>query len=179
MKRLICTAFTALILSSNFAVADNGFSLGVSAVRADIDVNDVGINVNGDATGWRLFGLYKFNDKFGIEGGVSSFDGPDDPTIPSNFEVEHESFDLFAVGNLPVTEKLDLYGKLGFVSSTTEVEEDELSEVSSSSTDLALGLGAEYELSNRFAIRTEFQWSDSQNSGAVTMLSFGGVYRFQ
>ena len=179
MKRLINTAFAALLLSANPAIAGDGFSIGVSAVRADVDVNNEAMNVNGDTTGWRLFGLYKFNERFGIEGGVSSYDRPDDPSIPSNVEAEHESFDLFAVGTLPLTEKLDLFGKMGFVSSTTELEEDELNEVSSSSTDLALAFGGEYELTRKLAIRGEYQWVDSQNSGAGNMLSLSGVFSFQ
>ena len=72
-----------------------------------------------------------------------------------------------------------MFGKIGVVSWNTEIEEDETSEVSSSSTDLALGIGAEYSVSERFAIRSEFAWVDSDNSGAVRMVSLGGVFRFK
>ncbi|GJM27028.1 MAG: hypothetical protein DHS20C16_34430 [Phycisphaerae bacterium] len=171
-------AFAALTLSTGIAAAD-GFSIGLSAVRADIDVNEPGLNVNGEASGMRLFGLYEFNDNFGIEAGISSFDRPNDASIPATSEVEHESYDMFAVGTLPLTEKLDVYGKAGFVSSETEVEESELSEISSSSTDLALGFGGEYDLTNRLALRAEFQWTDNPNSGAGNTMSLSGIFRFQ
>jgi opacity protein-like surface antigen len=69
--------------------------------------------------------------------------------------------------------------KVGFVSSNTELEESEENEVSTSSTDLALAFGAEYELTKRLALRGEYQWVDSQNGGAGNMLSLGGVFRFQ
>lgn len=178
MKRLIRMAFAALTLSTGIAAAD-GFSIGLSAVRADIDVNEPGLNVNGEASGMRLFGLYEFNDNFAIEAGISSFDRPNDASIPATSEAEHESFDMFAVGTLPLTEKLDVYGKAGFVSSSTEVEESELSEVSSSSTNLALGFGGEYDLTSRLALRAEYQWTDSQNAGAGNVMSLSGIFRFQ
>ena len=178
MKRLIGTTITALLLAANMAVADGGFSLGVSAVQADVSVNNADMNVNGDVSGWRLFGLYKFNERFGIEGGVTSYDRPDDPSIPSNVEAEHESYDLYAVGTLPVTEKLDLFGKMGFVSSETELEEDELNEVSTTSTDLALAFGGEYQLTRKFSLRGEYQWVDSKNTGAGDLLSLSGVFSF-
>ena len=179
MKRLFCIAIAALLLAANLANAGDKIAVGVSAARADVDVKDVGIDVNGVATGWRFFGLYKFSDRFGLEAGLSSFDRPDDPTLPSTLEVEAYSIDLFAVGTFPVSEKLDLFGKAGFVRFNTEVEEDELTEFSTQSTDLALGFGGEYELNSRFAIRGEYQWTDSQNAGAQNTLSLSGLFWFQ
>lgn len=179
MNRLICTSLVGLLFAANLAHAGEGFALGISAARANIDVNDTGINVNGDANGWRFFGLYKLTHTFGIEAGISSFDRPDDNTIPSNFEVETESYDVFAVATYPFSDKASLFGKAGFVSWNTEVEnEDETFEVTSRSTDLALGFGGEYGISERFAFRGEIDWFNSQNSGAANMLSLSAVYRF-
>ena len=79
----------------------------------------------------------------------------------------------------PLSDKLDLFGKAGFVSWTTEVEESEELEFSSSSTDLALGLGGEYDLNTRFSLRGEYLWIDSDNSGAGDTLSLAGVFHFQ
>ncbi len=172
-------AALTLLLSANLASADEGFSVGASVTRASIEAMGLGQTVNGDADGSRIFGSYMFTRRFGIEAGYSDFGRPDDNTIAPNVEVESNSYDLYAVGVQPVTDKLDLFGKLGLVRSDTEIEESETSEVSSSSTDLALGFGAEYNLSERFAIRGEFEWIDSDNSGAVRMVSLGGVFRFK
>lgn len=155
------------------------FSLGLSAASTDVNVNDVDVNVNGKANGWRLFGVYEINDRYSIEGGMSSFDRPDDPTIASVPEVENESFDLFAVGKMPLSDKFDVIGKAGFVSWTTELEESEQSEFSSSSTDLALGLGGEYDLNTRLSIRGEYLWVDSNNSGAADTMSIAAIFHFQ
>jgi len=171
-------AALTLLLAANLASADEGFSVGASVVRAS-EAEGLGQTVDGDADGARIFGSYMFTRRFGIEAGYSDFGRPDDNTIAPNVEVESNSYDLYAVGVHPVSEKLDLFGKIGFVSSNTEIEEDETAEVSSSSTDLALGFGGEYSVSERFAIRSEFAWVDSDNSGAVRMVSLGGVFRFK
>ena len=172
-------AALTLLLAANLASADEGFSVGASVVRASVEAEGLGQTVDGDADGSRIFGSYMFTRRFGIEAGYSDFGRPDDNTIAPNVEVESNSYDLYAVGVHPVSEKLDLFGKIGFVSSNTEIEEDETAEVSSSSTDLALGFGGEYSVSERFAIRSEFAWVDSDNSGAVRMISLGGVFRFK
>ncbi len=184
MKRVTFAAIAGVLLTANIANAEgifslDRFSLGLSAARADVDVTDVGVNVHGNASGWRLFGVYELNDKYSLEGGVSSFDRSDDPSIASTPEVENESYDLFAVGKFPLSDKFDMFGKAGFVSWTTEVEESELSEFSSKSTDLALGLGGEYDLNTRLSIRGEYLWIDSNNSGATDTMSIAAVFHFQ
>ena len=166
-------------LTANLASADEGFSVGASMTRASVEAQGLGQTIDGDADGTRIFGSYMFTQKLGIEAGYSEFARPDDNTVAPNLEVESKSYDVYAVGVQPVTEKLDLFGKLGFVRSDTEIEESETSEASTSGTDLALGFGGEYSVSERFAIRSEFAWVDGDNSGAVRMVSLGGVFRFK
>ena len=172
-------AALTLLLTANLVSADEGFSVGASVARASVEAQGLGQTVNGDADGSRIFGSYMFTRRFGIEAGYSDFGRPDDSTIAPNVEVESDSYDLYAVGVHPVTEKLDVFGKAGVVSWNTEIELDETTEVSSSSTDLALGFGGEYNVSERFGIRAEFEWIDSDTSGAVQMVSLGGVFRFK
>lgn len=180
MKRSLIMITVGLLVAAAPAHAEKGLSLGISAARANIDAMDVGgFDVDGDSTGMRVFALYEFNDRFGIEAGVSSFGKPDDSSIPSGVEVETESYDVYAVGHMPLSDKLDLFGKIGFVSGETEVEENEEFEHTVSSTDLALALGGEYELTKRISIRGEYQWADATSSGAGRMLSLSGVWSFK
>ena len=132
MKRLFCAAIAPLLLSAGMANAADKFAIGLAATRADINVNKPGINVNGEASGWRLFGEYKLNDKLSFEGGMTSYGRPDDPSLAGVPEVEAEGYDLFAVGKLPLHDRFDVIGKMGFVSLSTEVEESELVEASDS-----------------------------------------------
>ena len=180
MLSTILGGFTLLIAAIP-ANAGEGFSIGASAARAAVDVNDVGLDVDGDASGYRLFGLYMFNERFGIEAGYSVFKDPNDSTIPSNLHVETKSYDVFAVGKYPLSANFGLIGKAGFADSTTNTElgDDDDTETHHSSTDLALGIGGEYEFSERFAIRGELEWISGQDAGAANIISLGGVWRFK
>ncbi len=179
-RRMLSTLMGAIMLSfsASMATADEGFSVGASTARADVEASGLGVNVNGNADGWRVFGIYMFSDKYGIEGGYRSFGRPDDSTIPSGISVGTDGIDLYGVGTYPVSEKFDLFGKLGVVSSTTEIEQDEETEASMTSTDLALAIGGEYKISERFAIRAEFEWIDNQDIGATNMGALSGVFQF-
>ena len=57
MKRLISIMLTGLLFAANLANADKGdISVGASAARASVNVQDTLTNVDGDADGWRLSG---------------------------------------------------------------------------------------------------------------------------
>ena len=169
----------ALLLVAPVTHADKGFSVGISGVRTSADFSNVGLDVDGDSTGRRLFGTYMFNDTFGIEAGFSDYSRPDDSSLSPDQEIERESQDLYAVGNYSVTENFSLFGKAGVVSSRNSIEVDEKNVASASSTDLSLALGGEYDLFTRFAIRGEYQWLDGQESGASNILSISGIFRFR
>ena len=170
-----------LLFAANLAIAGEGFSIGASATRASVDVQDVGIDIDGDASGYRLFGAYMFNEKYGIEVGVSTFGEPNDSTIPSDMHVETSSYDVFGVASYPLSANFSVIGKAGFAHSQTETEvgDDDETETRHSSTDLALGIGGEYEFTERFAIRGDVEWVDSKNAGAANIISLGGVWRFK
>ena len=182
-KQLLANAMLAglLLAVTPVAMADGDFSIGVSATRAAVDVNKDGLNVSGDATGYRLFGSYMFTKHLGIEAGISSLGEPNDSTLLSNQHVETEIYDVYAVGKYYASEKLSFFGKAGFASSRTESEigDDDETETKHSSTDLALGLGGQYDISERFGIRTEMEWLDNKAAGAERILSLSGVMRFK
>ncbi len=179
MKRLISIMLTGLLFAANLANADKGdISVGASAARASVDANGLGTNVDGDADGWRLFGRYMFSKNFGIESGYSTLGTPDDNSLPSGWGVESDSFDLYAVGAYPVTERLDLFGKIGAARWNTEIEESETSESSTNSVDLAVGIGGEFDLTKKFAIRGEFSWF-VEDAPVESLISLSGVYSFK
>ena len=171
----------ALLLTAGLANAGEGFSIGASAARAAVDIQQDGIDINGDANGYRIFGLYMISKNFGVEAGFSAFGEPDDSRIPSDMEVEISSYDLFAVGKYPLGENFSLFGKAGFATSNTETEigDDDETETHHQSTDLALGFGGQYDFGERFGIRSEIEWLNGVDAGAVRTLSVSGVWRFK
>ncbi len=168
-----------LLLAVNPAIAGEGFSIGASAVRANVDIKDVGIDIDGETTGYRFFGTYMFTERFGIEAGYSAFGKPNDITIPSNLSVETDSYDVFAVASYPMSANFALIGKAGFAASQTETEVNDENETHHKSTDFALSLGGNFDFTERFAVRGELQWIDNNDAGAANMITLGGVYRFK
>ena len=180
-RRVTVLGGRTLFFAADLAIAGEGFSIGASATRASVDVQDVGIDIDGDASGYRLFGSYMLNEKYGIEMGVSSFGEPDDSTIPSDLHVETTSYDVFGVVSYPLSPNFSLIAKAGvaYSQTSTELGDDDATETRNSSTDLALGFGGEYEFTERFAIRGDVEWVDSKNAGAANMISLGGVWKFK
>ena len=178
MKRLIAAA-TLLLLAAFPAVADEGFAVGVSAVDADINIQSPDIAADGNAGGARLFGRYQFTKHFGIEGGYASFDRPDGNALDSALSVENSATDLYATGTLPLSDKFRMFGKAGAMRWRTETEESETAEYSVESTQLALGIGGEYELNDRFILRGEYVWTEgSSEVSGLRMMSRSGLIQF-
>ncbi len=169
----------AVLLVAPVANADKGLSIGISGVRTSADLSNIGYDVTGDTTGRRIFGTYMFNEKFGIEAGLTDFGRPSDSSLPSDQEIERESTDLYAVGNHSLTEKFSIFGKVGIVESRNSAELDEQNIAAATSTDLSLALGGEYDFLTRFALRGEYQWLDGQQSGASDIWSISAIFRFR
>ncbi len=168
----------ALLVAVSSANAE-GFSVGASAVRAAVKIDEAGTAIDGDSTGYRVFGEYMFNKHFGIEGGISSLGEPNDNTLPSNVHVDTEGYDLYAVAAYPVSENAGFRAKIGFASWNTETEVNDTNETHHKSTDLAMGLGGQYDINEQFSIRAEIEWIDAATSGAENIVSLGGVWRFK
>lgn len=157
-----------LTLSLTFgasAANAEGFSLGLSAARAPINLEDAGTSFGGDADGFRVFGSYMLTRNFGVEGGLSKYGTPDDSSIPPELHVDTEAYDIYAVAAYPLSNNFDLIGKVGYVSWNTETEVNDTNETHYKSDDLALSFGGEYDVSKHFGIRGELEWFDSMVSG--------------
>ena len=168
-KNLKLNASLALLSSVFAANAANaeGFSLGLSAARAPINVEDVGTTFGGNADGFRVFGSYMFTRNFGVEGGLSKYSTPNDSSIPADLHMDTEAYDIYAVAAYPLSNNFDLIGKVGYVSWNTETEVNDTNETHYRNDDLALSIGGEYDVSKHFGIRGELEWFDSMVSGEL------------
>ena len=165
------------VFAASAASAD-GFSIGMSGTRADTGFENDTTTVAGDTSGWRVFGSYMFNERFGIEGGMSKYGSPDDKSLPSNMHVDTEAYDLYAVYVLPLSPNFGLVSKVGVTTWDTETEVMDNNAGHYKSTDLALSFGGEYDITQRFGLRGEVEWFDSAISGSMKY-SLSGVFRFK
>ena len=166
----------SLLFAAGAANAD-GFSAGVSATRAPVNLEESGTVVDGDSSGWRVHGKYMFNKTFGIEGGLSKFGSPNDKSLPADMHVDTQAIDVYVVAAYPVGNDSVVYAKVGYIAWNSETEVADTNESHSRSTDLALSLGGEYDITERFGVRAELEWFDSAIKGELKY-SLGGVVRF-
>lgn len=175
------TLMAALALMATTAAQADvqpGFYAGVGIGNASAEEDESGFD--GDDTGFKLFGGYSFNDNFAIE--LAYFDGgaPDDNFGPINVELEVTGFNASAVGRLPVSDTVSLFGKIGFASYDLEATASSggfSASADDSDSDLSYGVGASVSFAERFEVRVEWEAIDVQD-GAFSFLSVGGLYRF-
>jgi len=97
---------------------------------------------------------------------------------PASVKTDATAFGLAALGILPVSEQLELFGKLGFVNGESDADViigGSRFTVGDSGTELTFGLGAVYNVAPRFGIRAEWENIDDAD---ISMLSVGIQYRF-
>lgn len=149
-------------------------------------------------TAWRFFGGYQFNRNWAAEFGFGDFgEVQGSGIIPAGgnatFRTHSYGFDLTGIGNLYITQRLSLFGRLGaYMGRTTrDIEFTNFPNVNDAKTNsgLTYGAGLGYDL-GRFGVRAEWRRYDNigtnQNSGIegasgtdeVDIFSIGALFRF-
>ncbi len=174
MKNYLKLPITSLILilscGSNVAKADgeNGFYLGGGVARSDAEIrgsgsgNDFDESDNNPAV--RLG--YMFTHGLGVDLTIVGLDTDDD----SGLRVDAGIFAASLIGNLALTDLIDLYGKAGAAQIRTELElpnGDELRD--ESDTEFFWGAGAELDLGhhNFFLEYNRFDADDLNLNSAI------------
>jgi len=199
-------------MNSAYAAADDSFwyvggNIGQS--RAKIDDDKITSQLQGAGlpssisdsdrdTAFKLFGGYKFNKNFAVEGGYFdlgqfSYTATTTPpalagTLSGNARINGLNID--AVGFLPITEKFSAFGRVGLnyaqvkdsFSSTGAVATPSDPSPSKNAANYKLGLGVQYDFTESLGMRAEverYRIDDAiGNTGDVDMYSLGLVYRF-
>ena len=196
-------------IASPLAMADDtgwygGVNVGQS--RAKIDDARITSNLLGSGyattsivdddtdTGYKLFGGYKFNRNFALEGGYFDLGrfGFTATTVPAgtlNGNIKLRGVNLDAVGILPITEKFSAFGRVGVnyaeakdsFSGTGAVNVTNPNP-SKRDTNYKFGAGLQYDFTQSLGMRLEaerYRINDAVgNKGDVDLLSVGVVFRF-
>ena len=199
----VALAFGVLIAAAQ--VSAQGFYLGgsVGSSKIDGDIAGPGLissgTVDGEDSGFKLYGGYQFNPYFGVEMafvdlGTASYSGTFGGFPVAGGKVDVWGLGFFAVGAWPVTPSFSLFGKLGLFSWEAEWS-DMPGGVPSSSTengaDLAGGVGLNYSFTKNLSARLEWErfkagggedaytgQPNSTGSANIDLFSVGLVYRF-
>jgi OOP family OmpA-OmpF porin len=202
-------AVLAAILSPYAVADDSGWYAGanVGQSRAKIDdpriaaqllgtgVTGVSIADNKRDTGYKLFGGYRVNKNFALEGGYFNLGRFSyvATTVPAGTlagNIRLQGLNLDAVGMLPITEQFSVFGRLGVnyaqardsFASTGAVLAPINPNPSKNQVNYKFGAGLQYDFTKSLGMRLEaerYRINDAVgNKGDVDLYSLGLVYRF-
>lgn len=146
------------------------------------------------STGYKLFGGYQLNRNFAVEGGyfdLGRFNYAVNTTPLGTFtsDTRVRGLNLDLVGLLPLTDKFSVLGRIGAAYAQSRANFTGTgampltsSPTSRNDTNLKVGLGIQYAITEALAVRAElerYRVSDPvRNRGNIDMASIGLVYRF-
>jgi len=210
-SKLVVQSLAALVLASSSiaaTAADSGWYAGVSLGQSKVDADagqlkselealgatSVAASVNNTDTGWKLFGGYQLNKNLGFEAAyvdLGSFNSNATYATlagsPYQSKTDGKGFLLSVVGTLPVSDTVAIFGKIGAFSwdlDATASTSLASTSLSASGTDLAYGLGANWQINKTIGLRAE--WERFQDIGGkngfnqhdVDLYSIGAVFHF-
>jgi OOP family OmpA-OmpF porin len=153
--------------------ARSAFALFVNSAVTSCDEKD---------TGWKIFGGVQINKNFAIEASYIDWGQLSGSGrlvgIPVSISGDATSFGVAAVGILPLNDRFSVFGKAGILMTTlkaTIAGGGVSASDSEDNTELHLGVGAMFHITERWAVRGE--WERAQDS-KLDMLSIGIQYRF-
>lgn len=150
-----------------------GLSLGASVGYVNVEDNEPGFDFEANDTGWKLFAAYEFANHLGIEGGYIDFGKPEDDFLGTRGQLDASGWNLYGVGNLPLSGGVDLFAKAGIVSWNADSIIDGVLVDTEDGLDLALGFGARWRISESFGFRAEADWFDIDEADSIWMASIG------
>ncbi len=178
MRRLII----ALLLSLPVPALAQGYAgIGLGQTTADFPDCDISPNCDDKDTGFKIFGGYRFNQNFALEGGYADF-GKSTFSIPGFASGTAEATTIFvqAVGMIPINPTVSLLGKAGLHLWDAKENGQILGtpfSVSDDGTDLAFGLGVQFNFSRQFALRLEWENYDMDTSD-IQVLGVSAILHF-
>ncbi len=181
LKRALLATFILTLLLPLSAYADSGFFAGASIGSAGLNEDFDGLNIDTDATAFRIVGGWRFNEYFALEAGYHDFgdfeqqiDVNGTPVIAS---LSADGFTFAAAGILPVSERFSLTGRLCMFFWNGNAEIKSVSLASPEDSNFFFGAGVSYSLTDSFAFTGDFTRYDLEEAQS-NVYSMGFLYSF-
>ena len=193
MNKLSCYIAVPLFMASLSITTSSaaepyiGFSFGQASVDDFCDGIPSDVSCDDSDSAFKIFGGYKLNKNFAFEASYIDFgqavatDGFDTLTF------EPTGFNFSLLGLIPVSNTVDFFGKVGLLFWDAKIAASSGTSYRSrddDGTDLNFGAGVNFNASEQFSLRAEFQRfnniGDETITGefAVTLLTVAGILRF-
>jgi opacity protein-like surface antigen len=133
---------------------------------------------------YRIAGGYQFAPMWGAEVSYAVYGKESAGTLGSfSLDWQFSGFQVSGIGTFPLGNDFSLIGKLGIAQTKIELTSGGLSE-SATSTNLAYGIGAQYDFTKSVAVRAQYEdlgtVGDTNTTGTSkdTLLSAGVILKF-
>ncbi|EIJ33071.1 outer membrane beta-barrel protein [Thiothrix nivea] len=141
-----------------------------------------------NTTAWKVYGGYKIAPNLAVEGAYVNFgDAESTATVaalppinnnanPVTTTTSATGFGASGVASAPVTDEINLFGKMGFLAwekenkaSSTVLGMNETLTQKTDGVDLSLGAGAEYKIDENWGVRGEVEHFDGLNANLYSV----------
>jgi len=183
MKRMtiavICSVIALIACDAGADPAPSGWLIGGSAVTAGLKRDD---NVVDDTSiGFKLFGQYKFNSWFGLEGAYcrsGAFASNATSADGDNFELVYQGFMFQGIGYVPLPwEEVEFFLKGGYFTFNVDSTINSSNSGTGSDNGVAIGTGFTVHITESVHFRTSVDWYDADKSDLAS-IELGLEYRF-
>lgn len=173
MIKKISLVLLALLFATTTALAE-GFYAGAGAGLVKVEDSDQGESFDDTPFGWKIFAGYDFNENFAFEGSYIKTGEAEDEIFGEPIEAELSAFTFSALGLMPVSDSTQIFGKLGYYTGEQEVTAFGIT-VDDDDDGFLVGAGIRFMTSDKFAIRADFDWYDSDLD---SLWSIGAAFQF-
>lgn len=137
----------------------------------------VGESFSASDTSYKMFGGYRVIKWFAVEADYRDLGSQTDTYPGGSVTLDTKSFDLFAVGVVPIGKSFEVFGKAGYSLWDADISASVGGAVSDDGNDLAYGVGAGYSF-GKIGVRLEYEMFDLPEVDTVSMASIGVDFRF-
>ena len=176
-KRLLGIVVVVFLMVPATALAKD-FYAGASVGRSTAEVD--AINFDESDGGFKVFGGYRFHRDFSVEVAYADFKEIGSAEQPGWSSVEVYGIGLGILGIIPLNERFDVYGKVGILFWDADLNTNvggPIVTVSDDGSDLSYAFGLAYRLSERFALRVEYE-AYNVDFGELNLATLGATYTF-
>lgn len=198
MNKFIAVAvLTSVISAPALAEGFYGFAdLGKGKIADACTGLTAGQTCSDSGTAFRFGGGYQLNQNLAIEAGytnvseASKFTDTSSPGVTVSATAKVTAFQLGGVGILPLNEQFSVFAKAGLAHATTDISGTVTGlpgvtypSSSSKNNNFSWGLGAQYNLNNKLAVRAQYEdlgqlTGNGTGLNKITLISAGLVMKF-
>lgn len=167
------------------AAAENFYVLGdVGQGKFEADIGG-GYNISKTDTTYSLGGGYNINKNFSVELAYRDLGEVKSSDIDYSSKVSATAVEASVVGKYPISDVVDVYGRVGFGRISIDQNEYDSSvnptvhtSSSEDKTKMLVGVGASYAVNDNFAIRAEYSQFAKIDDTTLSAVSIGATYHF-